>query len=376
MADVDDTSLERKSKKKQKKKKKKEHDMTEDDVIRSPKKHKKRKRGTDEDHLEISTGENGDDCELDEKNVEVRKKKKKKKKNKEIDDEDEIGMPPALKKKKNKEKEIPEKIEESHEKGNGEMKKKHKKNKKNKESREELTDNIEIDANDKTELKKKRRSDGSANDTSFPQCKKSKSSKSLIETDTVDDQESVCTKKKKKKRKHSSEETLPNVEMSPKKSKKDKKYSGDIDTVHDSKSASNGNVDTSNTVKNVTEPVVGQWGTSSLGNDVRQQKFIRLLGGLKKGSDGTKSLGTKQSKGLFGSLKATPSTMDSISRGGNKAMDASQEKLYLTNMEKDYERAMSMNLNRGIGLGFEKPPGEGKKFYIDTKASKSIKFDD
>ncbi|XP_060571265.1 lysine-rich nucleolar protein 1-like [Ruditapes philippinarum] len=117
----------------------------------------------------------------------------------------------------------------------------------------------------------------------------------------------------------------------------------------------------------------GQWSSVELGDSDRQNKFFRLLGGFKKGGD-TSQIQNKFSLGkkpAFGSSNNTPRRT-----GGNFAMDKKQEDVYTKALESEYDRAMSMNLNRGIGLGFEKPPEEGKKFYIDTKSSKSIKFDD
>ncbi|XP_069138347.1 lysine-rich nucleolar protein 1-like [Argopecten irradians] len=366
MAEITDSDaiLERKSKKK-KKKKEKECEIMEEGNTNSQKKDKKKKRerhDSNDEQLEIRNDDGG---------TAVTKKKKKKKKvdlkddtdspvaeqknkkNKEIKNEDEMDTSSVVKKKKkkNREKEVPEEVTEMT------TKEARKERKKNKKSKKELID-VEIEANVKANKKKKKRSaDACENGTSSSRDKTSKSERDSPQTD-------VSGPVKKKKRKHSLEE------ISTKKLKKDKKTNFDINK--ETSTISNGDT-TSDTGNTVPGPVVGQWGTSSLGNEARQQKFIRLLGGFKKESDNSSSFGAKQSKGLFGSLKAASVKTSGC---GNKAMDATQEKMYLTNMEKDYERAMSMNLNRGIGLGFEKPPSEGKKFYIDTKASKSIKFDD
>lgn len=117
----------------------------------------------------------------------------------------------------------------------------------------------------------------------------------------------------------------------------------------------------------------GQWSSVNLGDSDRQNKFFRLLGGFKKGNDHS------QLKNKFGLSKNSSFNSPSGGTnkvGGNFAMNKNQENLYTKSLETEYERAMVMNLNRGIGLGFEKPPDEGKKFHIDTKSSKSIKFDD
>lgn len=102
----------------------------------------------------------------------------------------------------------------------------------------------------------------------------------------------------------------------------------------------------------------GQWTTASLGDEQRQNKFLRLLGGFKAAKSDTSLLSTLGGK------------------CGNVAMTQNQENHYMRSMEDQYGKAMSFNKNRGLGLGFEKPPSEGKKFYIDKNMSKSKKFDD
>lgn len=128
--------------------------------------------------------------------------------------------------------------------------------------------------------------------------------------------------------------------------------------------------ETTNATVDVT---TGQWSGVNLGDSNRQNKFFKLLGGFKKGSDTSQiqnrfSLGKKAGFGL--------NSNSGMKSGGGFAMDKKQEDVYTKSLENEYERAMSMNLNRGIGLGFEKAPDAGKKFYIDTKSSKSVKFDD
>ena len=57
-------------------------------------------------------------------------------------------------------------------------------------------------------------------------------------------------------------------------------------------------------------------------------------------------------------------------------MDKDQQELYTKHMESDFDRALSSNMNRGIGLGFHRPADADKKFHTDVKQSKSIKFDE
>ena len=101
---------------------------------------------------------------------------------------------------------------------------------------------------------------------------------------------------------------------------------------------------------------LGQWGTAELATDDRQSKFFRLLGGFKAGS---------------GQKAATGACF-------NSALTADKETLLNKTLETQFDTALSYTINkqRGGGLGYAAPPGENKKFHIDTASSKSIKFDD
>lgn len=116
---------------------------------------------------------------------------------------------------------------------------------------------------------------------------------------------------------------------------------------------------------------VGQWGTAEFENAERQNKFLRLLGGMKNKnkSDGA-STEKNEKKGLFGGLAAL------AAKTGNTAMTNSEQHKWQTNMEGQFNKALMYKGQKGGGLGFEKPPGEGKKFHIDIQKSSSIKFDD
>ena len=118
--------------------------------------------------------------------------------------------------------------------------------------------------------------------------------------------------------------------------------------------------------KNESNPTVGQWGTAALGDSKRQEKFLRLLGGFKSASKDGKS-GITLTKFSKDSNQSNP--------GVNCAMNKVEEETYKSNMTSQYERAMSMNQNRGIGLGFD-TSSIGKKFHIDKFHSKSVKFFD
>ncbi|KAL4228181.1 Small acidic protein [Mactra antiquata] len=204
--------------------------------------------------------------------------------------------------------------------------------------------------------------------------------------DNNEENNSHTSKHKKKRKKHKREENelksdqekiVNERELEPPNSKKAK-----TNFEHDlqNKNACNDfgkNEEGSNYSKtngSGNEINTGQWSSADLGDQQRQNKFMRLLGGFKKGSDSSQ---IEKKFGFSGGFNAAKSGSNFSKRpGGNFAMDKQQQDIYTKNLETDYERAMKMNLNRGIGLGFEKPPEEGKKFYIDTSKSKSIKFDD
>ena len=122
------------------------------------------------------------------------------------------------------------------------------------------------------------------------------------------------------------------------------------------------------------KPVVGQWDTNAFEDDSKQNKFLRLLGGFKKGADKTfihqKMLDQNRSTN-----NTSKSSFGSPIFAGTLAMNKDQQDKYKKTMESEYELAMSMHLNRGTGLGFQSPQ-PAKKFSIDTQASKSVKFDD
>lgn len=150
---------------------------------------------------------------------------------------------------------------------------------------------------------------------------------------------------------------------SPKGKKRKKKKGKDTDDEPDLKRSKDGlepgpRVENKKTSNDPDPAYSGQWTTASLGDEQRQNKFLRLLGGFKAAKSDTSLLSTLGGK------------------CGNVAMTQNQEDWYMRSMEDQYGKAMSFNRNRGLGLGFEKPPSEGKKFYIDKNMSKSKKFDD
>nr|XP_056722460.1 lysine-rich nucleolar protein 1 [Euleptes europaea] len=99
----------------------------------------------------------------------------------------------------------------------------------------------------------------------------------------------------------------------------------------------------------------GQWGTATFDSAEQKSKFLRLLGGFKKGPASTQEW----------PAKARQQNM-ALARHG-------EEKLQQT-LQAEFEKAMDWKQRRGAGLGFQ--PAPQKWAYIDKHASKSIKFED
>lgn len=99
---------------------------------------------------------------------------------------------------------------------------------------------------------------------------------------------------------------------------------------------------------------LGQWGTAEFGSSEQQQKFLRLMGGFKKGFQ----------------------PVSSNRGGGNMALGRDAQQQLQKGLLGDFERAHSRRMNssnRGVGLGFSAP---STKFSIDANMTRSIRFDD
>ncbi|XP_041839210.1 lysine-rich nucleolar protein 1 isoform X2 [Melanotaenia boesemani] len=100
---------------------------------------------------------------------------------------------------------------------------------------------------------------------------------------------------------------------------------------------------------------LGQWSTAQFDNSEQQQKFLRLMGGLKKG------------------LQPTTASAG----GANMAMGKKAQQQLQQGLLGEFERAHSRRMDfssRGAGLGFTAP--SNKKFSIDVNACRSVRFDD
>lgn len=100
---------------------------------------------------------------------------------------------------------------------------------------------------------------------------------------------------------------------------------------------------------------LGQWSTAQFDSCEKQQKFLRLMGGFKKGFQ--PSAGTTARANM------------ALGKGGQQQL---QQKLL-----DEFDRARSRRMDsstRGAGMGFAAPAN--KKFFIDVNASRSVRFDD
>uniref|UniRef100_A0A667ZH28 Small acidic protein-like domain-containing protein n=1 Tax=Myripristis murdjan TaxID=586833 RepID=A0A667ZH28_9TELE len=99
----------------------------------------------------------------------------------------------------------------------------------------------------------------------------------------------------------------------------------------------------------------GQWSTAQFDSSEQQQKFLRLMGGFKKG----------------GQLAGASAARENMALGKEGQQNLQQALLG------EFERAQSRRMdfsNRGAGLGFTAP--SNKKFAIDISARRSVRFDD
>ncbi|KAG5279073.1 hypothetical protein AALO_G00105790 [Alosa alosa] len=99
----------------------------------------------------------------------------------------------------------------------------------------------------------------------------------------------------------------------------------------------------------------GQWSTATFDSSDQQQKFLRLMGGFKKGNQPAASGVGRPNMAL-----------------GKEEQQSLQQKL-LGQFERAQNRRMDFT-SKGAGLGFTAP--SNKKFSIDVNASRSVKFDD
>ncbi|OXB72754.1 UNVERIFIED_CONTAM: hypothetical protein H355_009935 [Colinus virginianus] len=100
---------------------------------------------------------------------------------------------------------------------------------------------------------------------------------------------------------------------------------------------------------------IGQWSTAAFQSSERGMKFLRLMGGFKKGSAPMEDLSVTTNK-------------------LNMALNREGEEKLQQALKMEFDKAMDLKQHRRIGLGFQ--PAANKKVYIDKYASRSIKFED
>ncbi|NXG68326.1 KNOP1 protein, partial [Baryphthengus martii] len=99
----------------------------------------------------------------------------------------------------------------------------------------------------------------------------------------------------------------------------------------------------------------GQWSTAAFESSEKEMKFFRLMGGLKKGSVPIQNLSATTNK-------------------PNMALTREGEEKLQQALKMEFDKAMNLKQQRGIGLGFQ--PAANKKVYIDKYTTRSIKFED
>ena len=211
---------------------------------------------------------------------------------------------------------------------------------------------VDLDANQRKTMKKKKRKD--RDDYSEKIDSLEAIHPGVVESEShIEPEKRIKKVKKRKEHKHKDRGLETDGDAYEKRSEKDA-----CDHLNGNKS-------------DQTTPVVGQWGTAQFDSSERQNKFFRLLGGMKSHGTGVVPGAAKQGKkSLFGGLAAL------IPKTGKSAMTNEQQSDWQTKMESQFDKALTYKVQRGGGLGFEKPPEEGKKFHINIHKSNSIKFDD
>lgn len=189
-----------------------------------------------------------------------------------------------------------------------------------------------------------------AGDTTSRKSKKKKSSVQVNQTEADVGVETDATKKKKKKKKVKEEgeeqQESPNVDVVSEKSGN----TDEIDTNQERRQT-----DEASGHENPAKPLgLGQWSTAEFSSSQQQQKFLRLMGGFKKGFQ-------PAAAGTGGAHMAM----------GKDAQQQLQQGL-LGEFERAHSRRMDFS-SKGAGLGFAAP--SNKKFSIDINTCRSVRFD-
>ncbi|XP_033826273.1 lysine-rich nucleolar protein 1 [Periophthalmus magnuspinnatus] len=217
-------------------------------------------------------------------------------------------------------------------------------------------DNFNLTESPKPKKKKKKKPEESDKEPLLGKVEatsKSKLKKRSKKVESKDDIEADAGTKKKKKIKQEQEE-YPQAEVVFLSEK-----AGNTDEVNVNKErrkALQMEIDQASQPKKPVKPLgLGQWSTAEFGSSEQQQKFLRLMGGFKKGFQ--------------------PASVNG--GGGNMALGRDAQQQLQQGLLGEFERAHSRRMdssNKGAGLGFTAP--STKKFSIDANATRSIRFDD
>ncbi|XP_075896304.1 uncharacterized protein knop1 isoform X2 [Nelusetta ayraudi] len=266
--------------------------------------------------------------------------------------------------------------------------------KKMKKSKKEKTEDVEKAENEDGAIKKKKAKSENSETVkeeemvSEKKVKKEKIKKASVEVTEVEEEETVKKKKKKKSQQLNGEEKeqqtveceeeqsgkMDVVSKKKKKkpsesseaqgaqdecdagAKKRKKIREKGDEQQERRQALQNDIDQGSQPATPTKPEgLGQWSTAQFDSADQQQKFLRLMGGFKKG---------------FQPASGTPGK-------ANMALGKDAQLQLQQGLQGQFERAHSRRIdsgNRGAGLGFAAP--SNKKFFIDVNASRSVRFDD
>lgn len=190
--------------------------------------------------------------------------------------------------------------------------------------------------------------------------KKSKRKKSSIKVETHAENVSFETSAKKKMKKKMIKEEVEDQHESPQVDVvflSEKTGNSDEVTINqERRQALQMEIDQASQPQKPAKPTgFGQWSTAQFDSSDQQQKFLRLMGGFKKGFQ-----------------PATGST-----GGANMALGKEAQQQLQQGLLGEFERAHSRRVdfsNRGAGLGFAAP--SNKKFSIDINTRRSVRFDD
>lgn len=303
-----------------------EEDAVEDDGVKQVKRMKKSKKEKTED---VEKAENEDGA--------IKKKKTKSKKSETVKEEEMVS---EKKVKKEKSKKASVEATEVEEEETVKKKKKKKSQQLNGEEKEQQTVECEDEQSGETDMVSKK--------------KKKKPSESSEEQTEQDKCDAGAKKRKKIREKGDDQQESSQVDVVFLSAK-----CGGTDEVtinQERRQALQNDVDQASQPATPTKPEgFGQWSTAQFDSADQQQKFLRLMGGFKKG---------------FQPASGTPGK-------ANMALGKDAQLQLQQGLQGQFERAHSRRVdsgNRGAGLGFAAP--SNKKFFIDVNASRSVRFDD